>query len=67
MDELRAGMDILAEPAQEEIIRNFATVGEVYEDGISLIFDWGDGAVRKALPVQHVRHLRRRGPGADPA
>ena len=39
MDELRAGMDLLAEPAPAEIERHFATVGTVYEDGIALVFD----------------------------
>lgn len=39
MDELRAGMDLLAEPAPAEMERHFATVGTVYEDGIALIFD----------------------------
>lgn len=39
--ELSEGMEILAEAAatQDEIVRNFATVGEVFDDGVSLIFD----------------------------
>ncbi len=44
MDEIQASMDELitelAEAApDEEIVRNFATIGAVYEDGVSLIFD----------------------------
>ena len=44
MDEMELGMEALTEELadaapEEEVVRNFATVGEVFEDGVSLIFD----------------------------
>lgn len=44
MDEMELGMEALTEELadaapEEEVVRNFATVGEVFDDGVSLIFD----------------------------
>lgn len=48
--DMEASMEALAETAAEtgaEVVRNFATIGEVYEDGVSLIFDGEAEATEK--------------------
>ena len=48
MDEIFEVTEQPTEETTEEIVRNFATIGAVYEDGVSLIFDGED-----APPEQH--------------
>ena len=47
MDEIFEVTEQPTEETTEEIVRNFATIGAVYEDGVSLIFDGEDAPTEK--------------------
>ena len=47
MDEILEVTEQQTEETTEEIVRHFATIGAVYEDGVSLIFDGEDAPTEK--------------------
>lgn len=47
MDEILGVTEQPTEETTEEIVRHFATIGAVYEDGVSLIFDGEDAPTEK--------------------